>query len=135
MIKAYSKSKKGFYFVESIENDDLIDVTNIYDELIRMQSEGKTIMQPDGEHDVPWLKEPEPVNPAIAEVAELKVYLSSTDYVVIKLGESGLSKADFLSQKDNGKYKEIFDRRAVARARIDELEQALAHSKHSSFRA
>ena len=48
------------------------------------------------------------------EIAELKQYLSDTDYTVIKCMEQGLSMSDL--------YPEVLAKRVEARARINELE-------------
>lgn len=48
------------------------------------------------------------------EISKLKAYLSSTDYAVIKCQELGLDM--------NSEYPELMQKRAEARARINELE-------------
>ena len=60
------------------------------------------------EANEPYVKMPQ------EEIAELKQYLSDTDYTVIKCMEQGLSMSDL--------YPEVLAKRVEARARINELE-------------
>jgi hypothetical protein len=69
-----------------------------------------------------WTTEAPKPDPAILRRAELMAYLSSTDYAVVKMAESGLARADWLALEGNEKYAEVFAQRAAARAELAGLE-------------
>lgn len=55
------------------------------------------------------------------EIADLKIYLDNTDYVIAKLNEAKIEDEE-LFEELKVKYAEILTKRKQARARINELE-------------
>ena len=74
---------------------------------------------PDG-----WSSEPPKpeIDETKARIEKLKRYLTDTDYTVIKLAESGMTKDDWLALPENQKYAEVFTKREAARVEISDLE-------------
>lgn len=108
--------KNGFY-LEQIENSVEIE-DDYWQELLDGQSQGKQIVS--NEVGYPILADP----PAPSreeldaqEIASLKSYLSSTDYIYSKCIELGLDV--------NVEYAEVVQKRKDARIRIQELEVSL----------
>ena len=108
--------KQGFYLNQiegSVEiNDDY------WQELLNGQSQGKQIVS--NEQGYPILVDPPAPSQSeldAREIASLKAYLSSTDYIYPKCLELGLDV--------NVEYTEVVQRRKDARIRIQELETSL----------
>ena len=108
--------KDGFYLNQiegSIEIED-----DYWQELLDGQSQGKQITS--NEDGYPILADPPaPTQEELdsREIASLKAYLSSTDYIYPKCLELGLDV--------NAEYSEVVQRRKDARMRIQELETSL----------
>lgn len=108
----YTKEDKGILtkYVE-IEED-------YKNEIIREANEKDKIIEPD-EQGFPILKERYPLSPeenAHYELIEKKMFLSSTDYIVIKIAEGSATPEE---------YAEILRQRKDARYRINELQKKL----------
>lgn len=105
--------KEGFYLNQiegSVEIED-----DYWQELLNGQSQGKQIISDETGYpilaDHPALSQEEL---EAAEIASLKSYLSSTDYIYPKCIELGLDVKQ--------EYADIVDQRKAARVRIQELE-------------
>lgn len=103
----------GFYLEPS---EHLVEISDEYWlELLEGQSQGKRIVSDETGH--PILADPPALSQEeleAAEIASLKSYLSSTDYIYPKCIELGLDV--------NQEYADIVDQRKAARVRIQELE-------------
>lgn len=105
--------KQGFhlaYIEGSVEIED-----DYWQELLNGQSQGKQIVS--DEDDYPILADPPAPSQSeldAQEIASLKAYLSSTDYIYPKCLELGLDV--------NIEYADTVAQRIAARARIQELE-------------
>lgn len=102
-----------------------IDVTEIYDELMDGQAAGKIIMPPDADNAEPWLAILPPPSTAElinAELAELQAYLTSTDYIAIKIAEGVATKEDYTDEL--AKRQESRDRINALCDELAELEAA-----------
>lgn len=83
-----------------------------YTEVAQWCNENGYSIDDDGEYYKVVKDEPNQEELRNAEIAELKAYLGSTDYVVIKIAE-GVATAE--------EYAEVLAERARARARINQL--------------
>ena len=111
----------GFYLEDSKKKlKSYIEITDEeHTALIDGQAYGKRIVF-HGTESKPTLEEPlPPTEKEIAEreIAELKTYLSETDYIAAKLAEGVATKEE---------YAEELTKRAEARERINELELSVA---------
>lgn len=84
-----------------------------YTEVAQWCNENGYSIADDGEYYKVVKDEPSQEDLRNAEIAELKSYLESTDYVVIKIAE-GVATAE--------EYAEVLAERAKARERINELQ-------------
>lgn len=106
--------KQGFYLNQiegSVEIED-----DYWQELLDGQSQGKQIVS--NEDGYPILVDPPAPSQSeldAMEIASLKAYLSSTDYIYPKCLELGLTV--------NVEYPEVVQKRKEARTRIQELEE------------
>ena len=107
---------QGFY-LNQIEGSTPIE-DDYWQELLDGQSQGKQIAS--DEDGYPILADPPSPSQSeldAQEIASLKAYLSSTDYIYAKCLELGLDV--------NIEYAEVVQRRKDARIRIQELETSL----------
>lgn len=109
--------KDGFY---DHPVDGGVSITKrLWNKLLAGQAAGKRIVT--GSDGAPRLEDyPEPDERKVAEerIEELKRYLDTTDWVVIKCLETGVPCSD--------QYADIQTRRAAARAEINTLQEHLA---------
>jgi len=83
-----------------------------YTEVAQWCNENGYFIDDDGEYYKVVKDEPTPEELKAQEIAELKAYLESTDYVVIKIAEGAATKEE---------YAEVIAERERARQRINEL--------------
>lgn len=105
--------KQGFY-LNQIEGSTPIE-DDYWQELLDGQSQGKQIVS--NEDGYPILADPPSLSQSeldAQEIATLKAYLSSTDYIYPKCLELGLDVTT--------EYADIVSKRKEARARIQELQ-------------
>lgn len=102
----------GFY----LSKENLVDYIEITSEehnaLIAGQEDGKEIVFRKGKK--PTLEEPSISSKVMQEIASLKHFLATTDYIVIKIIEGVATKEQ---------YQDILEKRGDARTRINYLEQ------------
>jgi hypothetical protein len=106
--------KNGFY---SMPIEESVEITDEYwQELLNGQSQGKRIVT--NEEGYPIISDPPAQSQeelSKREIATLKAYLSSTDYIYVKCLELGLDV--------NTEYAGTVQKRKDARTRIQELQQ------------
>lgn len=125
MVRIYYRKKDGFlcdrYPTNIAEKDAYIDVDD--------EEEKKTCWVEGGKHwavqngklvKVDYKDEQYLEHEKANEVAELKSYLASTDYVITKLNELKLEdEAEY--EKAKAEYADVLIRRKQSRTRINEL--------------
>ena len=107
--------KQGFYLTPQKDSFEIED--EYWQELLDGQSQGKQIIS--NEDGYPILADPPSPSQSeldAREIASLKAYLSSTDYIYPKCLELGLDV--------NIEYAEVVQKRKEARARIQTLTQS-----------
>jgi len=91
-----------------------------YTEVAKWCNENGYFIDDDGEYYKVVKDEPSQEDLRNSEIAELKAYLESTDYISNKLIEA-IDDAELQDLKE--KYADVLARRREARARINELEK------------